>query len=62
MASRFSYIKELMPDKIFFITTQELLDMYPNDTPKEREHKICKEKEAVFLMKIGKTLIMMIGN
>ena len=56
MARRFSYIKEIMPDKIFFITTQELLDMYPNDTPKEREHKICKEKGAVFLMKIGKTL------
>ena len=41
------------PEEIFFITTQELEDMYPNDTPKEREHKICLEKRAVFLMNIG---------
>jgi aspartate--ammonia ligase len=56
MSRRYSYIKEIMPEKIFFITSQELLDMYPNDTPKDREYKIAKEKGAVFVMKIGKTL------
>jgi aspartate--ammonia ligase len=56
MSRRYSYIKEIMPEKIFFITSQELLDMYPNDTPKDREYKIAKEKGAVFVMKIGKIL------
>ena len=30
--------------------------MYPDCTPKEREYKIVREKGAVFLMKVGKTL------
>ena len=41
---------------VFFITTQELEDMYPDKTPKERENAICKEHGTVFLMQIGKTL------
>ncbi|MCI5726000.1 MAG: aspartate--ammonia ligase [Clostridium sp.] len=45
-----------LPEDIFFITTQELEDMYPNLTAKEREDAICKEKKAVFLMKIGDKL------
>jgi len=45
-----------LPEKIYFITTQELEDMYPNNTPKEREHLICEKHKAVFLMKIGKKL------
>lgn len=42
-----------LPNEIFFITTQELEDRYPNLTPKERENAITKEERAVFLMKIG---------
>ncbi|MBQ2817144.1 MAG: aspartate--ammonia ligase [Clostridia bacterium] len=38
---------------VFFITTQELLDMYPGLTPKERENAICREHGSVFLMQIG---------
>ena len=53
MAIQFDYIEEILPKDIFFITTQELLDLYPNDTPKEREYKITKDKGAVFLMKVG---------
>lgn len=45
-----------LPDDIFFITTQELEDMYPELTPEEREDKICQEHGAVFLMQIGGTL------
>ena len=30
--------------------------MYPDCTPKEREYRITREKGAVFLMKVGKTL------
>ena len=49
-------IKKILPKEITFITSQELLDMYPGLTPKEREDAIVKEKKAVFLMQIGKTL------
>ena len=45
-----------LPEEITFITSQELLDMYPDLTPKEREDVIVREKKAVFLMQIGKTL------
>ncbi len=45
--------KNFLPDKITFITTQELEDMYPDLTPKERENRIAREKKAVFIMKIG---------
>lgn len=38
---------------IKFITTQELEDMYPDATPKERESLITKEYKTVFLMCIG---------
>ena len=50
---------ELTPklaEEIYFITSQELLDMYPNLSAKERENKIVKEKKAVFIMQIGKIL------
>ena len=42
-----------LPNEIFFITSQELEDMYPDLTPKEREDAITKEKRAVFIEKIG---------
>lgn len=56
MAVQYDYIEEILPKDIFFITTQELLDMYPDCTPKEREYRITREKGAVFLMKAGKML------
>ena len=56
MAIRYDYIEEILPQDIFFITTQELEDMYPDKTPKEREKLIAKEKGAVCLMKIGDLL------
>ena len=56
MAIQYDYIEEILPKEIFFITSQELLDMYPDKTPKEREYLICKEKGAVFLMQIGGAL------
>lgn len=43
-------------NEIYFITSQELLDMYPDLSAKERENKIVKEKKAVFLLQIGKIL------
>ena len=38
---------------VYFITAQELLDRYPNLTPKERENEITKEYKTVFIMNIG---------
>ncbi len=40
----------------YFITTQELLERYPDLSAKERERAIAKEKKTVFLMQIGKIL------
>lgn len=56
VCSIYPEIKKVLPEKITFVTSQELLDMYPGLTPKERENKIVKEKGAVFLMQIGKVL------
>ena len=49
-------IKKILPEEITFITSQELLNMYPKLSPKEREDKIVRDKGAVFLMQIGKIL------
>lgn len=53
IASKYDYIQPILPEEITFITTQELEDMYPELTPKEREHAIAKLKGAVFIMQIG---------
>lgn len=46
-------IKPFLPKEIHFIHAQELLDMYPDKTPKERETLITKEHGTVFIMQIG---------
>ncbi len=56
VSERYLQITHDLPDDIFFITTQELEDMYPNNTPKEREDLITREKRAVFIEKIGGVL------
>ncbi|MCR5300958.1 MAG: aspartate--ammonia ligase [Lachnospiraceae bacterium] len=54
--SRYPSIKCILPENIKFITTQELLDMWPDKTPKEREKEAAKKYKAVFLMQIGDKL------
>ncbi len=49
-------LERFLPEDIFFVTTQELEDMYPQLTSKERERMLAKEKKAIFIMKIGDTL------
>ena len=56
MAIQYDYIEEILPHDIFFVTTQELADMFPDNTPKEREYYIAKAKGAVCIMKIGDVL------
>ena len=53
MAIRYDYIEEILPKEIFFITSEELAEMYPGYTSKEREDKIARLKGAVFIMGIG---------
>ena len=56
MAIQYDYIEEILPREIFFITTQELADRFPDKTPKEREYLITREMGAVCLMQIGDKL------
>lgn len=53
ITSIYPSIEKKLPEKIFFITAEELYQKYPNLSPKEREHAICKEKKAVFIKSIG---------
>ena len=41
---------------VYFITTQELEDLYPDKAPKEREDRLLRDHPTVFLMQIGDTL------
>ena len=56
ISRRYNYIEPLLPDDIFFITSQELEDLYPGCDAKEREHRLAKEKGAIFVAQIGKVL------
>lgn len=46
-------LSKKLPDSITFITSQELLDMYPELSAKDRENRVAKEYGAVFIEKIG---------
>lgn len=56
MAIQYDYIEEILPQNIFFITTRELAELYPDISPKEREYRISKAKGAVCIMQIGDVL------
>lgn len=53
IANKYSYIDCFLPEEITFLTSQELEDMYPDFTAKEREYAAAKENGAVFVMQIG---------
>ena len=56
VAEKYPELKTELPDEIFFITTQQLEDMYPDKTPGEREDALLKDKKAAFIMQIGDVL------
>ena len=56
MSIHYDYIEEILPHDIFFITTYELEEMFPDYTPREREYYIAKAKGAVCIMQIGDVL------
>ncbi|MDD6259114.1 MAG: aspartate--ammonia ligase [Erysipelotrichaceae bacterium] len=45
-----------LADDVFFITSQELEDLYPELSVKDRENAIVRDKKCVFIEKIGKPL------
>jgi len=50
---QFPEIRPVLPEKITFIHSEELVKLYPDLTPKEREHAFTKEHKAAFIMGIG---------
>ena len=53
---KYRFITLDLPKTVFFITSQELEDMYKEKTPKEREDLIVREKKVVFIIGIGDKL------
>lgn len=49
----FPQIEPMLPEEIFFIHSQQLLRMYPDLSPKEREDAVVREHKAVFIIGIG---------
>ena len=49
----FPQIVPILPEEIFFISAEELLQRYPDKSPKERENAIANEYGAVFIQGIG---------
>ncbi|PKN03417.1 aspartate--ammonia ligase [Candidatus Dependentiae bacterium HGW-Dependentiae-1] len=53
VAKKYPDIKPELPARITFVHAEDLEELYPTLTPKEREHAICKKHGAVFLIGIG---------
>ncbi len=53
---KYKFITVDLPESIFFITSQDLEDMYPDKSPKIREELITRDKKAVFIIGIGDKL------
>ncbi|MBQ8858429.1 MAG: aspartate--ammonia ligase [Clostridia bacterium] len=53
IVNEYSFIGKLLPEKITFVTAQELEDEFPALTPKEREYAAAKRHGAIFLEGIG---------
>jgi aspartate--ammonia ligase len=52
----FPQLTPTLPENITFVHTEDMLKMYPDLTPKEREDRIAKEHKAVFIIGIGSLL------
>ena len=56
LAKEFQKITPYLPSGITFVTSQELEDLYPDLTPKQREDRAAREYGAVFIEQIGGAL------
>ena len=45
-----------LPKSVYFVTSQELEDKYPDLSPKDRERECSKENKCIFVMQIGDLL------
>ncbi|SHO43958.1 aspartate--ammonia ligase [Anaerocolumna xylanovorans] len=57
VGSRFALFEAKLPKEVTFITSQELADMYPELSAKDREAALVREKGAIFIMQIGDKLM-----
>ena len=48
VANKYDYVECFLPEEITFITTQELVDLYPDMSAKEREYEIVKKTRRRF--------------
>ncbi len=53
VCERYSALKPFLPEEIHFVHSEDLLEMYPDKDPKERENLVCKKYGAVFIIGIG---------
>lgn len=53
VCQKFPSLVPFISRDVFFITSQELEDMYPNLSPKERENEIARKHKTVFISQIG---------
>ena len=53
VCERYTEIKPFLPEEIHFIESEDLLQMYPDKSVKERENLICEKYGAVFIIGIG---------
>ena len=53
ISREYNFLGTQLPEKITFITSSELEDMYPDKSRKEREYLAAKKYGAIFLMQIG---------
>lgn len=53
IASQHSNIRPILPERITFVTSEELYRRYPDLHPRQREHRVCQEHKAVFVIGIG---------
>ena len=53
ISETYPQLKPFLPEDIYFIHAEELVQRYPGLTAKEREDAICREHGAVFVIGIG---------
>lgn len=56
VSESFPSIRPILPNELHFIHAEELRQLYPNHTAKEREYEIAKQYGAVFIIGIGAEL------
>jgi aspartate--ammonia ligase len=56
ICEEFPEVNPYLPEKITFFHTEELLEMFPDKTPFERETEMAKKHGAIFVIGIGAKL------